>query len=249
VATTFLATGVRATDLRLLILDPLAAKNACACVPGYGQRDYDALADFLGDALKATVTPQFSAVVAGKPAIIIGKQTEIEQAAKTIKLKLTCIAMLTDKTGTATCHGIFVVRAADKAKSIADLKGRRILFGPEGADEKHSAALAALGQTGNCEVRDTCNQVAAEVAESRADAGVISGFMLPLVIGCGTVGKDELRVVGRTADVPFIALYVTEYFPAGTIPELQKALDKLSADKELLAKMESAKGFVGVKKK
>jgi ABC-type phosphate/phosphonate transport system substrate-binding protein len=249
IVTISLATGALADDLRMLVLDPLAAKNACACVEGYGQRDYDALAACLGEALKTTVTPQFSAVVAGKPAIIIGKQTEIEHAAKTSGLKLTHLAMLTDKTGATTCHGLFVVRAADKAKSIADLKGRKILFGPEGADEKHSAALAALGQTGGCETRDTCNQVAAEVAESRADAGVVSGFMLPLVIGCGTIGKDELRVVGRTAGVPFIALYVTEHFPDGTKPELQKALDKLAADKDLLKKMESAKGFVGVKKK
>jgi ABC-type phosphate/phosphonate transport system substrate-binding protein len=237
-------------DLRLLVMDPLAAKNSCTCVEGHGQRDYDALAGHLGEALKIPVCPQFSAVLIGKPAIIIGKQTEIEHAAKAANLKLTHLAMLTDKTGGTNCHGLFVVRAKDPAKSIADLKGRKVLLGLEGADEKHAAARAALKEAGvKFETRETCNQVAAEIAERNADAGVIADFALALVIGCGTVGKNELRVIGRTADVPFVALYATQHCPAGTIPELRAALDTLAADSHLLEKLESSKGFVAVKKK
>jgi ABC-type phosphate/phosphonate transport system substrate-binding protein len=204
--------------------------------------------------LKTPVCPQFGAVLAGKPAIIVGKQTEIEHAAKVAKLKLTRVAMLTDQKGATTLHGLFVVRAKDPAKSLADLKGRKIIFGPDGSDEKRAAALAALNKAGvplpeQIEARDTCNQSAAEVAENKADVAVISSYAMPLLEGCGTIGKGELRIIGRTADVPFIALYVTERFPAGTLPELQKALDKLAARNELLDKLESSKGFVAVKKK
>jgi len=246
--------AVGADDLRLLVLDPLAARNACACVAGFAQRDYDAFAGYLGEALQTPVCPQFGAVLTGRPAIIIGKQTEIEHDAKASGLKLTRLAVLTDKTGATTLHGLFIVRAKDPAKSIADLKGRKIIFGPEGSDEKNAAALAALKKAGvplpeKIEARDTCNQAAAEVAESKADAAVVSSYAMPLLEGCGTIGKGELRIIGRTADVPFIALYITEHFPAGTLPELQKALDKLPADKHLLKKMESAKGFVAIKKK
>ncbi len=34
--------------LRIVVMDPLAAKLACACVEGYAQRDYDKLGDYLG---------------------------------------------------------------------------------------------------------------------------------------------------------------------------------------------------------
>jgi ABC-type phosphate/phosphonate transport system substrate-binding protein len=243
-----------AEDFSMLVLDPLSAKNACACVAGYAQRDYAALAGYLGEALKTPVCPQFGAVLAGQPAIVVGKQTEIEHAAKTAGLRLTRVAALTDRKGSTNLHGLFVVRAKDPAKSLADLKGKRFLFGPAGSDEKHAAALAVLKEAGvplpaKIEARDTCNQSAADVAENKADAAVISSYAMPLLEGCGTIGKGELRIVGRTADVPFIALYVTSQFPVATLPELQKALDKVAADRPLLDKLESANGFVVVKKK
>jgi len=243
-----------ADDFPMLVLDPLAAKNACACVAGYAQRDYDAFAGYLGEALKTPVCPQFGSALAGQPAIVIGKQTSIEYAAKALGLKLTRVAMLTDLKGGAKLHGLFVVRAKDPAKSIADLKGRKIIFGPADSGEKHAAAIAALKKAGvpvpeKIETRDTCNQSAAEVAENHADVAVVSSYAMPLLEGCGTIGKGELRIIGRTADVPFIALYVTSKFPAETLPELQKALEKVASDSHLLDKLESAKGFILEKKK
>lgn len=246
--------AVRAEDLRLLVLDPLAAKNACACIAGFAQRDYDAFAGYLGEALQTPVCPQFGAVLAGKPAIVIGKQTEIEHAAKASGLALTRIAMLTGQDGSTNLHGLFVVRANDAAKSLADIKGKRMIFGPDGADEKHAAAIAALKEAvvpvpGKIEFRETCNQSCAEVAESKADVAVVSSYAMPLVEGCGTIGKGELKVIGRTADVPFIALYASDQFPAASLPALEKALEVFVRDNHLLVKMESAKGFILVKKK
>ena len=245
-----------ADDLRMLVLDPLAAKNACACVAGYAQRDYDALAGYLGEALQMPVCPKFGGVLAAVEgaSIIVGKQTEIEFAAKKNGLALTRIAVLTDLKGGNTLHGLFAVRSKDAAKTIADLKGKKILFGTEDSVEKHGAAIDALKQAGiaipgKIETRDTCNQSAADVAERRADVAVVSSYALPLVEGCGTIGKGELKVIGRTADVPFIAVYVNDQFPAALRPALEKALENVAQDKHLCAKMESAKGFLLVKKK
>ncbi|MBM3861054.1 MAG: phosphate/phosphite/phosphonate ABC transporter substrate-binding protein [Verrucomicrobia bacterium] len=245
------AVTLRAEDLSLLVLDPLAAPNACACVAGYAQRDYEAFAAHLGKSLNATVPLQFAPILAGKPSLVIGKQTEIEHAAKASGLKLTRVAMLTDLKGSTNLHGLFVVRAKDRAKTLADLKGKRILFGPDGSDEKHAAALAALKQAGvpvpgKIEARDTCSQSAIEVAERNADAAVISSYAMPLLEGCGTIAKGELRIIGRTGEVPFIALYVAD---ESLVPRLEKALAQLTGDSQLLDKMESAKGFVVVKKK
>ena len=54
------------------------------------------------------------------------------------------VAMLTGQDGKMTLTGLFVVRKDDPAKSIEDLRGYRILFGPEDSLEKRSAALASL---------------------------------------------------------------------------------------------------------
>jgi len=245
---------LRADDLSMLVLDPLAAKNACACVAGLAERDYAALAGYLGEALERTVCPEFGTVLTGNPTIVIGKQTEVEYAAKAAGLTFTRIAMLTDRTGTTNLHGLFVVRTKDTAKTLADLKGKRILFGPEGADEKRATAFAALKGAGvplpaKIKTSDSCNQAAAEVAESKADAAVVSSYAMPLLEGCGTIGKGELRVIGRTADVPFIALYVTSQFPADLLPVLEKALVQCVRDPVLCERLESAKGFVLEKKK
>jgi ABC-type phosphate/phosphonate transport system substrate-binding protein len=245
-----------ADDIQMLVMDPLALKNSCSCVPGYGQRDYDALAGYLGEALRIPVCPRFCVALNANTVspIIIGKQTEIEHATKIAGLKLTRVAMLTDKEGATTTHGLFVVRAKDNIKTIADLKGKKIIFGLEGAVEKHAAALATLKEAGiplpeKIETRETCNQCAADVAEQRADAAVISSFALPLIEGCGTVGKGELRTVGRTADVMFIAAYVSDQFPAASLPALEKALAHVAQDKRLRLTMETSKGFIPTKKK
>lgn len=240
---------LRAATMDLLILDPLASKNACVCVRGHAQRDYDAFAARLGQALTTTIQPQFGAALTGTPAIIIGKQTEIESGAKQSGRHLTQIAMLTDTTGSTNLHGLFLVRRDDPAKTIADLHDKKILFGPAGAAEKNSAALAALQAArvplpAKIEFRNTCTEAAAAVAEQQADAAVISDYALPLLEGCKIIGKGELKIVGRTADVPFIALYVTSEFPAGNIPQLQTALRQLGRDKELCQKMESTAGFI-----
>src|SRR5206468_7948774 len=44
----------------LVVMDPLATELACACVKGYGQRDYRKIATRLEKALKQRVSIEFS---------------------------------------------------------------------------------------------------------------------------------------------------------------------------------------------
>ena len=55
---------------------------------------------------------------------------------------------LTDKTGCTTLTGLFLVRVHDKARSLRDLGGRKVLFGPAWKVEKRDAAVAALSAAG-----------------------------------------------------------------------------------------------------
>src|SRR4051794_33238631 len=76
--------------LMLVIMDPLAKELACACVKGYGQRDYRKLATQLQTVLKQPVTIEFSDDLAdsmaapghGKEVIVIGEQWMVAHSAK-----------------------------------------------------------------------------------------------------------------------------------------------------------------------
>ena len=81
--------------------------------------------------------------------------------------------------------------ASDPAQSIADLKGYRILFGPEASAEKNTAAVAALRKAGipvpkKLEIESSCAEAAIETIESKAKPGtaaVISSYAMALLEG------------------------------------------------------------------
>jgi len=233
-------------------MDPLAAPLACKCVEGFAQRDYAKLAAFLSARLGRQVEVAFAESLAKAPAapdLIIGKWSVVAHDAAAAKTPVRAIARLTDKAGSADFRGLFVVRADDPAKGIADMKGRSILFGPPEAAEKHSAAFAALDERGlplpkPVATRPSCTTSAAEVADKQADAAVISSYALALLEGCGSIDKGALRVVGATRPLPFIAAFAT----AGVDPtdgrRIAEALLAMGSDPALLAAMESRDGFV-----
>jgi len=245
----------------LLVLDPLAKQNACACVLGYGQRNYEPLARHLGAALQMKITPVCSPSLAGAVreaselpvALIVGKRLTIEHDVRQPGAPLTnatLVAALTDRRGGTLFQGLIVVRSDDRAQSLADLKGRAILFGPANSPEKHAAVLAVLREAGvrpaTTETRPTCTEAAVDVASGKADGAAISSYAMPLLEGCKSVKKGELRIIGRTAELPFIGLYVTGDFPAGKHAALTNALQQISADEKLLDALESREGFLPV---
>ena len=117
--------------------------------------------------------------------------------------------------------GLIVVPTADPAKSVADLKGYHLIFGPEECDEKYKAAMALLQENGvsipaKIETSPACSDGACQILdEVKKDANahgaaVISSYAKPLLEGCGTVEKGSLRVVGETAPVPFVEAFVNQ---------------------------------------
>src|SRR6266568_4006883 len=50
----------RPEPVLLVVMDPLAKELACACVKGYGQRDYRKIATRLEKALKQRISIEFS---------------------------------------------------------------------------------------------------------------------------------------------------------------------------------------------
>lgn len=253
--------AVAANALTVVVLDPLAAPLSCSCVKGYAQRDYDKLGQYLENKLGRPVAVFYSESLAGaltkktegKADLIIGKDSVVRADAPANKLALTHLACLSGKDGKTTQTGLICVAGTDKALTASDLTGYKVLFGPAKAEEKHGAALTVFKDLGvpvpaKPETCPTCTDGATKVVElakgGEKVATVISSYAHPLLEGCGTVKKGELRVVGETDPVPFIAAFATGSLATAEQAALKSALLAVGANKELCAALETKNGFV-----
>ena len=172
-------TGKDTQPILFVVLDPLAKELACACVKGYGQRDYRKLAARLESALKQPVSIEFSDDLAetmalaspGQEVIVAGEQSRVEQDSKKANLKSHLLCELTDPDGGTTIVGTFVVRASDSAKELKDIAGRKLLFGLADTEQNHSAVQAALRTAGvetqvKSEKRDAYNTAGLDMLDS-----------------------------------------------------------------------------------
>ena len=254
--------GERSGELSLVVMDPLAAPLSCPCVQGYAQRQYEKLAEYLGRKLgrqvHVTFAESFEKALAkegcGAIDIAIGKDSVVRHDAAALKLGATPLARLTGKDGKTTQTGLIVVRSADPARNVADLRGYRILFGPPECDEKFAAPRKMLAAAGvellpadTAETAEACSDGACKIiewGESERAAAVISSYAAPLLEGCGTIKKGDLRVVGETEPVPFITAFATNRVPVKLQHQIQQALLQVSREPELLVALETLLGFV-----
>jgi ABC-type phosphate/phosphonate transport system substrate-binding protein len=273
VATLAFATTAPAADkapLTMVVMDPLAAPLSCPCVAGYAQRDYEKLAKYLEGQLGRPVKVAFDESLTGalkkktdgKADIVIGKCSVVLADAKASHHGVTQVASLSGKDGSTTMTGLVVVPSADPAKSVADLKGYRVIFGVAECDEKHAAALALMRKHGvsppeKLETCSACSDGATAILELGPNvraATVISSYAAPLLEGCGTIKKGDLRVIGTTEPVPFVTAFAADSLPAADREALAQALLKMTEHPALMVALETKRGFIaapsdGAKKK
>ena len=245
--------------LTLVVMDPLALPLSCPCVKGYAQRDYDKLAKFLEKELGRPVAVHFSESLTaalqkkteGKADIIIGKHSVVESEAKASNLKISPVLSLTGKDGKTTMTGLMVVPAKDPALTAADLKGYRIIFGTADCDEKYAAAFNLLKENAIAlpkkpETCSACSDGATKILElfrgGEKCATVISSYAAPLLEGCGTINKGDLRVVGETDPVPFVVAFVNTTTVSDN--RVAEALLKMKSVPDLMTALETKGGFV-----
>ncbi len=252
--------GKAKKEIVVVVMDPLAKQLACPCVAGYGQREYDQLGAHLTRQLGRPVRMVYAEAVSKALLhlsrqdlmFIIGKQSLVKSDAREARVGAHPVALLTGLDGSTTITGLFIVQTDDPAKTTADLKGRRMLFGLADSDEKNAAALAALQAAGipapaKVETRSGCSDAAVELHDSLErppPAAVISSYALPLLEGCGNVARGTLRVVGQTTPVPFITVFATENVALELETKMAQALFAVRNDAALLQAMESKSGFV-----
>lgn len=249
----------------MIVTDPLSADLSCPCVNGYGQRDYDKLGKYLGDKVGRAVAVVYSESLAGalkksegKAHIVIGKDSVIRTTAPGSKVEVTYLAALTGKDGKITQTGLVCVTADDKAVTAADLKEYTIYFGNAAAEEKSAAAVKTLKEFGlevpaKLDTCATCSEGATKVVEEakagKKVAAVISSYAHPLLEGCGTIKKGELRVICETDPVPFIAAFATGSLSLADRDTVKAALLEVGKEKALCTAIETKGGFVEPAKK
>ncbi|MGL4513407.1 MAG: PQQ-binding-like beta-propeller repeat protein, partial [Lacipirellulaceae bacterium] len=250
--------------LVVVVMDPLAAPLSCPCVEGYAQRDYAVLAERLEALLGRNVALGFGESLATglkkakatAPDLVIGKDSVVRAQSAELGHALDAALRLSDLRGETTQTGLVVVRSDDAAKGVADLGGYRIFYGKPEADEKFAAPRALLASAGvsvvaadEADVTVACSDGACKVIELGADersAAVISSYAKPLLEGCGTIQKGDLRVVGETAPVPFVTAFVASGLTPADRAALVGALLSLSAEPKTLKGLESMLGFVHI---
>lgn len=258
--------AAEATDdtLVVVVMDPLSAPLSCPCVEGYAQRDYTKLAKFLEQRLGRPCQLVFHESLAialkekakGQADLIIGKDSVVRFDAAKLKVNISPIARLTSKEGLTTQTGLIIVRSADPAQSLSDLTDYRLLLGPEDSDEKHSAAKQLLTNAGldlpaDIETSAACSDGACKIIEWGDEvraATVISSYAKPLLEGCGTISKGDLRVLGETKPVPFVTAFVRSDLPETLQTRLRKTLLEVADSAELRRALESMHGFVPLTK-
>jgi ABC-type phosphate/phosphonate transport system substrate-binding protein len=248
--------------LVMVVMDPLAAPLSCPCVEGYAQRDYDKLAVFLTSQLGREVVAVYNASLPAalkldtkdRADIVIGKHSVVLYDGKRAGKQFRPVLALTGKDGKTDMQGLFVVASSDPAKTVAELKGYRIFYGTEDSDEKYAAAFDVLKKHGirPTDKPDTCAACSdgatkiLELGPTVRAATVISSYAAPLLEGCGTVKKGDLRVIGQTASVPFVEAFVSEALSPAEQAKIEAALVKMGTQIELMQAMESLLGFVPI---
>src|SRR5882672_8725947 len=247
----------------LVVMDPLAKELACACVKGYGQRDYRKVAKRLEKAIRQHVTIEFSddlaesmaGVSPGREVIVVGDQSLVAAGAKKAGLKCHPVCELTDPDGSTTLTASFLARSDDPAKELKDMGGRKVFIGLADADEKHFATMTALRASGleppaMPEQRRSYSDAALDMLDSQLSpppVAVIPSYALRLLEGCGSVKPGNMKVIGKTAPVPFITVFVADSIPAEKEEKILKALLSIKGDAKLLKAMESRDGFKAIK--
>jgi len=249
----------RVQPLRVAVLDPLCTGLAHGDPP-VAPRNYTPFARFLEETLGRPVELFYGTHLRdvphleGSPDLVIGKDAVVPAEAVQAKEPVRPMARLTDDRGETDVWGLFVVRAADSAKTLGDLADHKIVFGPAAEEERHSWALAALSQAGITPVPPirevpTCREAVQVLAQGKTDVAVISSSALTLIEDESSAGPEAFRVVGRTAPQPFITAFATSRIGPSAERTITDALLSVKAQPRVLDALKSKAGFVPLQNK
>ncbi|MGC3960508.1 MAG: PQQ-binding-like beta-propeller repeat protein [Verrucomicrobiota bacterium] len=253
-----------APPILLVVMDPLAKELACACVKGYGQRDYRKLATHLGAALQQRVAVEFSDDLAEslklaspeQEMLVVGERSFVANSAQRATQTFLPVCELTDVEGRSTFVGTFVAQAKDTAADLKDIAGRQIIFGLADTEANRAAATTTLRAAGwaspKLEKRSVYSDAALDVLDSHSSpppVAIIPGYGVRLLEGCGSITPGDLKIIGTTAPQPFITVFLATRISAEKKQKIITTLLEIKTNAPLLEAMESRDGFKPIEAK
>jgi outer membrane protein assembly factor BamB/ABC-type phosphate/phosphonate transport system substrate-binding protein len=244
--------GPKPRAARLLVVDPTDSGQP---LPGeaLARPRYDLLGAFfeqrLGRPVQLTVSrtlPEGLKTTGSRPELVIGPGSVVDQLPSQAGTGGRIVAALTDAGGGTTRHAAFAVRSDDPAKDLDGLKDRHVCFAVGEMVELRAAAEAALRQRGLSYNKSTPPASGASAAlgvllDKKADAVVVPGRAVPLLQNGKLARTDAVRVIGHSAAVPGVHVFIADGPDAGRI---EAALWDAAKDAKLLAGLTSRVGFV-----
>lgn len=226
---------------------PTKSGSACcagAAPQGGESRRFEYIADFLFDEM-----PEADARRVRSSELMIGKHSAINYTASKINQPVRWIASLTQTDGRYEFTGILVARADGPIARIGDLQRHKVSLGMPFHVEKHDAALAALRRenASPAEVRYVllCRDAVADVVAGRSDAAVISDYSQGLLQTPEVARGVKLPVIGKTDEVPYIAVFANAWVPGKDVDVIRRFLtEQTREDRGLMKALQSGNGFL-----
>ncbi len=142
------------------------------------------------------------------------------------------------------------MRSDSAAATLLDLDGAVFYWGSEDCDEKWAAPKQLIERL-ELDVAPESKSVAScseaakallELPKQTLACAVISSYAAPLLEGCGTIKRGDLKIIGQTDDLPFVTAFVNESLPTKLRDAIGKALCQPMSS-ELRQQLETEKGF------
>ncbi len=229
--------------LRIGINDIYCTKTACDCITEIAGRSYDGVIAELKksnvlleityfmevmDLDKAIVAKDFDGVMC-KP------WTALRHMPGTGRNFKRVVDILDPNNDGSVC-GQFVTTADSPIKSLADIQGKRVVFGQEDAYEKYHAALLMLagqgikpGETRNF---SSCGENLDALMSGSADVVVVSSYAMTASCAVDFAKPEDFKIIASTSKTPLTSLMLDlNRVSATTATRVQMALLAVSGER------------------
>lgn len=165
---------------------------------------------------------------------------------------VTAIATKCNKGGTPYCQGTLIAEKGKGITCLADLKGKRFRYGPNGSFNKYYAALIAFKKAGldpaaefkRVSYGTGCGGIAKTILDGEADAGVVCDYSWDGWAAAGSFEAEKLSIIGRGPKLRDSGVAAASHVSVADCDQLVQALLATSGDPMVLAPPLKAKGFV-----
>ncbi len=239
-------TASAADKLVIGVSEPLCKLTACSCVGDNAKRAYDGLIAHVRSAAGIELEFRYfeepillqREIRAGRLDGMICKTWLGLTTARSAGREFTRLADITmPGQEPAELFGAFLVLKDSPLKTLADLRGQRVVFGMTNDYEKSHLADATFRAAGlplpEPRLRSyACQDAALKLIEHQAEAAVVSSYAINFGCICVVAKPEDFRVIAETSQrIPFVTFMVEDKVAPAVRARLQQALLELKGER------------------